>query len=104
MIDGVAFSLNKGLTGFGSDNSRGQFDSIQLRVLPPTLTLDRQETFADGVADWLAPEIGTASITGAGTTARYDVTAAGRLAIWRSCWPTSASRSRTTPTCRSTPS
>ncbi|HEY3484041.1 MAG TPA: hypothetical protein VGK49_01600, partial [Ilumatobacteraceae bacterium] len=83
MIDGVAYGLNKGLTGFGSDNSRGQFDSIQLRVLPPTLTLDRQETFADGVADWLAPEVGTATITGVDTTARYDVAApvAGDLAV-----------------------
>ena len=30
---GESFGLNKGLLGFGSDNSRGKFDNIQLRVL-----------------------------------------------------------------------
>jgi hypothetical protein len=48
VIDDVAYGLNKGLLGFGSDNSRGQFDNIQLQVLPPTLTLDRREDFSDG--------------------------------------------------------
>ena len=56
MIDGDSYGLNKGLLGFGSDNSRGQFDNVQLRTLPAQLTLDRFENFSDGVADWLAPE------------------------------------------------
>ncbi len=62
-IDGVAYGLNKGLLGFGSDNSRGLYDSVQLRILPPNLTLDRFEDFADGLAQWLDPETGTWAIS-----------------------------------------
>ncbi len=64
MIDGVAYGLNKGLLGFGSDNSRGMFDNVQLRTLPPELTLDRFESFSDGVADWLVAETGAWSVAG----------------------------------------
>jgi hypothetical protein len=47
VIDGVTYGLNKGLIGFGSNNSRGTFDNIGLQVLPPILTLDRREDFED---------------------------------------------------------
>ena len=40
VIDGVAYGLNKGMVGMGSDNSRGQFDNVRVRVLPPQVTLD----------------------------------------------------------------
>ena len=46
VIDGDSYGLNKGLLGFGSDNSRGQFDNVQLRTLPAQLTLDRFENFS----------------------------------------------------------
>jgi Ca2+-binding RTX toxin-like protein len=51
VIDDVSYGLNKGLLGFGSDNSRGKFDNIQLQILPPTLTLDRTEDFSDAIDD-----------------------------------------------------
>ena len=57
-IDGIDYGLNKGLLGFGSDNSRGMFDNVQLRTLPPQMTLDRFESF-NAAPTWLAPEAGT---------------------------------------------
>ncbi len=51
MIDGVPYGLNKGLVGFGSDNSRGVFDNVAVQILPPQFTLDYTENFDDGVAD-----------------------------------------------------
>ena len=77
VIDGESFGLNKGLLGFGSDNSRGQFDNIQLRVLPPGLTLDRREDFADTAGMWLEPTVGTWAVTGG----VYNGTAASGLGL-----------------------
>lgn len=37
IIDGVAYGLNKGLVGMGSDNSRGVFDNVAVQILPPQL-------------------------------------------------------------------
>jgi hypothetical protein len=51
VVDGQNVALNKGLVGFGSNNSRGYFDNIALQVLPPQITLDHQESFNDNVAD-----------------------------------------------------
>ena len=34
-IDGVAYGLNMGLVGFGSNNSQGIFDNVSVQVLPP---------------------------------------------------------------------
>ena len=48
MVDGEAVGLNKGFVGVGSDRARGKFDNISVQVLPPTITLDATETFADG--------------------------------------------------------
>jgi hypothetical protein len=82
MIDGEAYGLNKGLLGFGSDNSRGMFDNVQLRVLPPNLTLDRTEDFAGGVApQWLAPTTGSWAVTGSGATGAYNGTSVDGLAL-----------------------
>ena len=50
VIDGNPYGLNKGLLGFGSDNSRGSFDNVQLRILPPDLTLDR--TARESLSGW----------------------------------------------------
>jgi hypothetical protein len=51
VIDGVAYGLNKGMVGIGSDNARGVFDNVAVQVLPPKLTLDSLEDFGDGVAN-----------------------------------------------------
>ena len=77
VIAGESFGLNKGLLGFGSDSSRGKFDNIQLRVLPPGLTLDRREDFADTTGMWLEPTLGTWAVTGGA----YNGTAASGLGL-----------------------
>jgi Calx-beta domain/Matrixin len=51
LVNGEAVGLNKGLIGFGSDNSRGVLDNIAVQALPPQVTLDSTEYFEDGVAD-----------------------------------------------------
>jgi len=51
MLDGLAYGLNWGLVGVGSDNSRGAYDNISVQVVPPQVTWQNTETFADGVAD-----------------------------------------------------
>ena len=78
MIDGDAYGLNKGLLGFGSDNSRGMFDNVQLRTLPAQLTLDRFDNFSDGVADWLDDEVGTPWVA---ASQQYNGTAASGLGV-----------------------
>jgi hypothetical protein len=51
VVDGFSHSLNTGLVGVGSDNARGSFDNVAVRVLPPNYTYDRTEDFTDGVAE-----------------------------------------------------
>ncbi len=48
--NGDQVALNKGMIGFGSNNSQSVLDNVSLQVLPPTVTLDRTEYFDDGVA------------------------------------------------------
>jgi len=71
IVDGVAFGLNWGMVGVGSNNSRGAFDNIRVQILPPQVTLDRLEDFNDGVADFF-----TGGTTGAWSVSggRYGVT------------------------------
>ena len=71
VVDGVTYGLNYGFVGFGSDNSRGSYDNIAVRVLPPQITLDETEAFDDGTADRF-----TGLQTGTWTIAdgRYDGT------------------------------
>jgi Ca2+-binding RTX toxin-like protein len=59
LIDGVQVGLNHGFIGVGSQNARGIFDSVSVRVLPVQITVDQTETFADGRGryddtDWTA--------------------------------------------------
>ena len=42
------YGLNKGFVGVGSNQSRGSFDNISVKVLPPAITLDVTETFDSG--------------------------------------------------------
>jgi hypothetical protein len=51
VIDGENNGLNKGLLGFGSDQSRGTLDNIKIQVVPPQTTLDTTEDFNDGAAN-----------------------------------------------------
>jgi hypothetical protein len=74
VIDGVAYGLNKGMVGAGSDNARGTWDDFAVQVLPPQLTLDATEDFNDGVADRFTGARAGAPWTVAG--GRYAATAA----------------------------
>src|SRR5690606_7064730 len=37
VVDGVAYGLNKGMMGFGSDRARGKFDNMSVQILPPEI-------------------------------------------------------------------
>ncbi|MFL5754716.1 MAG: hypothetical protein ACJ77N_00310, partial [Chloroflexota bacterium] len=50
-VDGIANGFNVGLVGVGSNNSRGTYDDVMVKVLPPHSSIDSTEDFADGVAD-----------------------------------------------------
>jgi Ca2+-binding RTX toxin-like protein len=72
VIDGETYGLNKGMVGFGSQNSRGYFDNITIQILPPQITLDYKEEFADGDVHPFTPEPeGAWSVAGG----RYTVAA-----------------------------
>ena len=72
VIDGETYGLNKGMVGFGSQNSRGYFDNITIQILPPQITLDYKEDFQDGDVHPFTPEPeGAWSVVGG----RYTVAA-----------------------------
>jgi hypothetical protein len=50
MTDGMAFGLNYGLLGVGSDSARGSYDNVKVLVLPPQITFQNTEDFGDGAA------------------------------------------------------
>ncbi|MDH3308210.1 MAG: hypothetical protein OEO77_11915, partial [Acidimicrobiia bacterium] len=74
VVDDVSYGLNKGLLGFGSDNSQGRFDNITLQILPPELTLDRREDFEDAV---YVLDFDTSGDWDFATAGRYDGAAVG---------------------------
>ncbi len=43
--NGWAYGLNWGYVGVGSDNARGNFENIEVRVLPPEFTFEQTENF-----------------------------------------------------------
>jgi hypothetical protein len=45
VIDGVAYGLNKGFIGVGSDNAKGVFDNVSARLLPPQWTFQQVDAF-----------------------------------------------------------
>ena len=79
MVSGEPQGLNKGLLGFGSDQSRGTIDNVAIQVLPPQITLDTTEDFNDGAANLFT---GTTTGTWAPTSAdqRYSGTSTGTAA------------------------
>ncbi|MEA2483943.1 MAG: large repetitive protein, partial [Thermoleophilaceae bacterium] len=50
-IFGEPNGFNMGMVGTGSDNSRGMWDNIAVKVLPPQSTFSNTEDYQDGVAD-----------------------------------------------------
>ena len=55
----MSFGLNKGLIGFGSNQARGEFDNVQLRVAAPEATYDGTVDFAGATAPLGTPTAGT---------------------------------------------
>jgi hypothetical protein len=51
LSDGTTVGLNKGLVGFGSNNSRGVMDNIAVQALPAGNTLDTTKYFEDGTPE-----------------------------------------------------
>jgi hypothetical protein len=70
IVEGEPQGLNKGLLGFGSDQSRGTLDNIKIQAVPPQITLDTTEDFSDGAANLM-----TATSTGT-PTGTWSVTPA----------------------------
>ncbi len=68
-LDGVAYGLNKGMVGMGSDNARGSYDNVRVQVLPPQVTYDGSTDFTTGSTDQLdTPTSGTWTSVSAGYT------------------------------------
>jgi hypothetical protein len=55
VVDGVSYGLNKGLVGFGSDNSRGVLDNLAVQAVAPPFTLDSTEYFEGNAAERFTP-------------------------------------------------
>jgi len=75
LVDGQLVGLNKGLTGMGSNNSRGVYDNVQLRVLAPVSTFDLQLNLVAGTSTGT----GTGSL-GAATAGTWTSTSTGLVA------------------------
>ena len=78
VVEGENQGLNKGLLGFGSDQSRGTLDNIKIQALPAQVTLDTTEDFSDGTANLMTTAAATTTGTWAVTPAdgRYTGTPA----------------------------
>ena len=50
VIDGITYSLNWGLLGVGSNQSRGSFDNVTVQVLPPEVTYETTLDFQTNAA------------------------------------------------------
>jgi hypothetical protein len=73
-VNGQMVGLNKGLVGFGSDNSKSVLDNLAVQALPPNMTLNSTEYFEDGTADqFTGPESGTWTVS----AGRYSGTPVG---------------------------
>ena len=84
LTNGDQVALNKGMVGFGSNNSQSLMDNVALQVLPPNLTLDRTEYFDDGTAaDFSGYQAGAWGVTTGryvGSTTLVDPTALSTVA------------------------
>src|SRR3954469_24013031 len=58
-IDGIAYGLNMGLVGVGSNNARGTFDDFVVQSLPPTTTFESTDDFATGAGSFTGEKTGT---------------------------------------------
>jgi hypothetical protein len=68
LIAGQLVGLNKGMTGMGSNNSRGVFDNVQVRVLAPQVTFDQTIDLRASTGSLGVPLAGTWTSTSNGFT------------------------------------
>lgn len=68
--DGWAYGLNWGYVGVGSDNARGNFENVEVRVLPPDFTLEHTEDFDSSAGLFTGLPSGNWQVAGG----RYNVT------------------------------
>ena len=68
--NGWAYNLNWGYVGVGSNNARGTFENVEVRVLPPDFTLEQTEDFTSSAGLFTGLPSGTWQVGGG----RYDVT------------------------------
>src|SRR5207247_4477354 len=73
LVNGDSVGLNKGLVGFGSNNSRGVLDNLAVLSAPAGNTLDTTKYFEDGTPEQITgpargtwthsggPDVGTAA-------------------------------------------
>src|SRR3954471_20574719 len=78
IIDGYSYGLNWGLVGMGSNNSRGAFDNVRVQVVPPDITYQSTEDFADGVADLFTG--GSTGVWGV-ANGRYSTNSSGAVSL-----------------------
>jgi hypothetical protein len=80
--DGWVYGINAGMIGFGSDNSRGVYDNIAIKVLPPAITLEGTEEFpnTDGIVDF-APATGAWDGSGVRYTGTSDPGAGSAVSL-----------------------
>jgi hypothetical protein len=75
VIDGYSFTLNSGLVGIGGNGARARIDNVRVQVLPPTITLNHNETFADNQANiLLGAQVGTWAVSTAGAVGTVNAT------------------------------
>jgi Ca2+-binding RTX toxin-like protein len=69
VIEGVSYALNYGLVGFGSNQSRGQLDTFEVKVLPPQSTWQSTADFGSGAGPLFAgTPLGNWSVSGGAYT------------------------------------
>ncbi len=76
-IDGVRYSLNKGMVGMGSENARGLFDNVRVQIVPPEVTYDGTSDLTTGTKQLDTPTAGSWTTS----TAGYRGTPAGSPAL-----------------------
>ncbi len=75
--DGWAYGLNWGYVGVGSDNARGTFENVEVRVLPPEFTFEHTEDFDVGAGVLTGLQSGDWQVAGG----RYEVTPGSEIAL-----------------------
>jgi Ca2+-binding RTX toxin-like protein len=66
VVEGYSYGLNWGLTGVGSDSSRGSFDNVKVQVIAPEATTVKLDEFTTGTGAMFTAQAKTGSWTASG--------------------------------------